>query len=137
MVNSSFVVYSIASNKVEEPERGSNKEAMARVGNKNLKKLKRSELLEIMLAQGEEIDRLRAELARKDAELRDRRITLEESGSLAEASLRLTAVFEEAQKAADLYLENVKRVNGPAAAHSPAAPASAPAAAAPAQEARS
>lgn len=74
---------------------------------KDLRKLKRSELLEIMLAQSEEIDRLRAQIAEKDAQLQDRRIAIEQSGSIAEASLKLTKIFEEAQKAADLYLANV------------------------------
>lgn len=74
----------------------------------DLSKLKRTELLEIMLAQSEEIDRLRAELAEKDQLLKDREIKIAESGSLAEASLKLTRVFEEAQKAADLYLYNVR-----------------------------
>ena len=76
---------------------------------KELLKLKKSELLEIMLAQSKEIDSLRAQLEEANAELRDKRIAIEESGSIAEASLKLTKIFEEAQKAADLYLENVKR----------------------------
>ncbi len=83
--------------------------AMAQDERKNLSKLKRSELLEIILAQSEEIERLRAELAQKDAELESRRIAIAESGSIAEASLKLTRVFEEAQKAADLYVANVQR----------------------------
>ena len=76
---------------------------------KELLKLKKSELLEIMLAQSREIDSLRAQLAEANARLEERRIAIEESGSIAEASLKLTKVFEEAQKAADLYVENVKR----------------------------
>ena len=76
---------------------------------KELLKLKKSELLEIMLAQSKEIDSLRAQLEEANAELRDKRIAIEESGSIAEASLTLTKIFEEAQKAADIYLENVKR----------------------------
>ncbi|MGI6535202.1 MAG: hypothetical protein ACOX12_02115 [Eggerthellaceae bacterium] len=82
---------------------------MAQDERKNLSKLKRSELLEIILAQSEEIERLRAELAEKDAELESKRIAIAESGSIAEASLKLTHIFEDAQKAADLYLANVKR----------------------------
>ena len=62
-----------------------------------------------MLAQSREIDSLRAQLAEANARLEERRIAIEESGSIAEASLKLTKVFEEAQKAADLYVENVKR----------------------------
>ena len=76
---------------------------------KELRKMKKTELLEIMLAQSREIDSLRAQLAEANARLEERRIAIEESGSIAEASLKLTKVFEEAQKAADLYVENVKR----------------------------
>ena len=78
---------------------------------KELLRLKKSELLEIMLAQSKEIDSLRAQLAEAKAKLEDRRIRIQESGSIAEASLKLTQIFEEAQKAADLYVENVKRLS--------------------------
>jgi hypothetical protein len=76
---------------------------------KELLKLKKSELLEIMLAQSKEIDSLREQLAKAKAKLKDKKIAIDESGSIAEASLRLTKIFEEAQKAADLYVENIKR----------------------------
>lgn len=76
---------------------------------KELLKLKKSELLEIMLAQSKEIDRLRAKLAKVQAQLADRSIAIKESGSIAEASLKLNKVFEEAQRAADQYVENVKK----------------------------
>ena len=77
---------------------------------KELLKLKKSELLEIMLAQSKEIDSLREQLADAKKKLKNRRIKIKESGSIAEASLKLTQIFEEAQKAADLYVENVKRM---------------------------
>lgn len=76
---------------------------------KELLKLKRAELLEIMLAQSREIDALREELAETKRKLEDKRIKIKEAGSIAEASLQLTRIFEEAQKAADLYVENTKR----------------------------
>lgn len=76
---------------------------------KELLKLKRAELLEIMLAQSREIDSLREELAETQRKLEDKRIKIKEAGSIAEASLQLTRIFEEAQKAADLYVENAKR----------------------------
>lgn len=75
---------------------------------KSLKKLKRSELLEIMLAQSREIDSLREEIEELKAKLADREIKVEKAGSLAEASLELTRVFEEAQKAVDLYVYNIR-----------------------------
>ena len=76
---------------------------------KELLKLKRSEMLEIMLAQSREIDSLRKEIEDLRTRLEDREIRISTSGSIAESSVRLTRVFEEAQKAADLYLENVRR----------------------------
>ena len=75
---------------------------------KELLRLKKSELLEIMLAQSKEIDKLRAKLAKVQAQLAEREIAIKESGSIAEASLKLNKVFEEAQRAADQYVENVK-----------------------------
>lgn len=79
---------------------------------RELKKLKKIELYEILLAQSEEIDKLKQELVEAKEALEDKKIAIQEAGSLAEASLKLTKVFEEAQKAADLYLENLKWVAG-------------------------
>ena len=81
---------------------------------KDFRKLKRVELYEIMLAQAEEIDDLRAQLAAAKKELKNKRIDIQRSGSIAEASLKLTKIFEEAQKAADLYLFNIKKETGDA-----------------------
>ena len=81
---------------------------------KDFRKLKRVELYEIMLAQAEEIDDLRNQLTAAKKELQNKRIDIQQSGSIAEASLKLTKVFEEAQKAADLYLSNIKRETGDA-----------------------
>ena len=76
---------------------------------KELLKLKRSEMLEIMLAQSREIDSLREQLEEANAKVEDRELRLRDCGSIAEASLRLTNIFTEAQKAVDLYVENIKR----------------------------
>lgn len=70
-----------------------------------LLKLKKRELLEIMLQQGEEIDRLRARVE----ELEKYEFEIEKFGSIAEASLQVTNIFEEAEKAAKIYLENLRR----------------------------
>lgn len=56
-----------------------------------------------------QIKALKGELERQRTE---RRIRLREAGSIAEASLRLHGIFESAQKAADLYLENIERLYG-------------------------
>lgn len=76
---------------------------------KELHKLKRAELLEMMLAQSREIDSLRARIEELEEKLADREIRIQESGSIAEAALKLNGIFEAAQAAADQYLENVRR----------------------------
>lgn len=75
---------------------------------KELHKLKRGELLEMMLAQSREIDALRLRVGELEAKLADREIRIRQSGSIAEAALKLNGVFEAAQAAADQYLENIR-----------------------------
>ena len=79
---------------------------------RELRKLGKAELMELLLEQSEEIARLRKQLAEREAALTDRELKLQRAGSIATASLTLTNVFEAAQAAADLYLENVKRLCG-------------------------
>lgn len=73
-----------------------------------LRKLKRSELLEIMIAQSRKIVELQEKLDEAERKLADQQIMLSESGNIAEAALRLNHIFEDAQKAADQYLLNVR-----------------------------
>ena len=77
----------------------------------DLTKLKKKDLLEIMLAQGKEIDRLNAKVSELEEALKQRKIDIENAGSLAEASLKVTDIFKEAEKAASIYLDNVRRKN--------------------------
>ena len=76
---------------------------------KELRRLSRSQLLELMLVQSKRIDKLERELAKAQDELENRRIVAEEAGSIAEAALRLSGIFEAAQQAADMYLESVQQ----------------------------
>ena len=76
---------------------------------KNIKKKSRRELLEILVLQSKKIDELENELADAIRNLNDKQIIIKESGSIAEASLKLNKIFEIAQSAADQYLDNVKR----------------------------
>ena len=79
---------------------------------KELHRLRRDELLEILLSQQKEIDRLNAALEAAEKKLAEREILITNAGSIAEASLALTEVFAEAQRAADLYIENIRRRTG-------------------------
>ncbi len=86
---------------------------------KQLRKLSRAELLEILVQQTKRNDSLEAELAELktayeekineyEALLERKNIAIEESGSIAEASLKLSGIFEAAQQAADVYIENIR-----------------------------
>ena len=75
----------------------------------DLSKLKKRELLEIMLAQGKEIDSLRERVAELEAQLANREFEFNKIGSIAEASLAVTDIFKEAEKAAVIYIENIRR----------------------------
>lgn len=73
-----------------------------------LKKLKRRELLQMLLEQSKTVEALKAELEEKNKLLEERSIKIAESGSIAEAALKLNNIFEAAQAAADQYLYSVK-----------------------------
>ena len=76
---------------------------------RNLTRLNKQEILKIMVAQGEEIDRLKARIAELEQKLQENEIIKDRVGSIAEASLAVTNVFEEADKAAKIYLDNIRR----------------------------
>ncbi|MGM9640965.1 MAG: hypothetical protein ACI3V3_06320 [Faecousia sp.] len=79
---------------------------------RELKKMSRSDLLEMLLEQSRENDRLREQLQHAEELLNNRQLMLDEAGSIAEASLRINRVFETAQEAANQYLENIRALSG-------------------------
>lgn len=76
---------------------------------RELKRLSRSELLEMLLAQSRELQSVQARLDEAEAALRQRDITIKNAGSIAEAALRLNGVFDAAQSACEQYMENIRR----------------------------
>lgn len=75
---------------------------------KELRRLSRMELIQLLLEQAKELERVQRELEEARGELESREITLSKVGSIAEASLELNHVMEAAQQAADQYMENIK-----------------------------
>ncbi len=73
-----------------------------------LKRLSRKELLELLILQMEENESLCRQLEEARQEVADRRILLDRAGSIAEAALAIQHIFEAADMAAALYLENVR-----------------------------
>ena len=77
--------------------------------NEELKKLSRKDLLELLVAQGREQEKLQAELEQAKKDLREQELHIEQAGSIAEAALQVNGVFEAAQAAAQQYLYNIKQ----------------------------
>ena len=75
---------------------------------RDLRRLSRQEMLEMLLELTRENEELKAELENMKNELQSKRIAVEEAGSIAEASLKLNKVFEDAQNAANQYLQNIR-----------------------------
>lgn len=75
---------------------------------KELKRLSKDDLLEMMLSLTKENVQLREENVQLRRKLEDRTIAVSESGSLAEAALKLNGIFEAAQAACEQYTENIR-----------------------------
>lgn len=81
---------------------------------KELKKLNRAQLLEVLIDEMEENAKLRSNLEAARTELENRRIELSSCGSLAEAALKINDVFSAADAAAEEYLANLRKAAQPA-----------------------
>lgn len=77
---------------------------------KELKKLSRGELMELLLELSQENTRLRAQLEQAQEQLRSRVLLQNQAGTMAEEALRLSGVFEAVDAACQLYKENYQRL---------------------------
>lgn len=77
---------------------------------KELRRLSRRELLEMLITRTIENERLTEELQQARKELSDRELIQDRAGSMAEAALQLNGVFEAADRAAREYLETIRRM---------------------------
>lgn len=75
---------------------------------RELRRLSRTDLLELLLAQRKENEQLRCVLDQTQAQLADRTIQMNKAGSIAEASLQLSGIFNAAQDSCQYYLDNIK-----------------------------
>lgn len=78
---------------------------------KELRKLSRRDLLEMLIEMGRQNEHLLEENGVLKKQLEERKILVAQAGSIAEAAFMLNGVFEAAQKAADQYLENIQRLD--------------------------
>lgn len=77
---------------------------------KELKRLSRAELLELLLLQTRETERAQTRVKQLEEALSKRQLKIREAGDLAHAVLAVNGVMETAQRAAKQYLENIEQM---------------------------
>ena len=82
---------------------------------KELKKLSRRELIEVIYQLKQSEQKLLEQVAALEEELQERRIRIDAAGSIAEAAVDITNIFGAAQITADLYLHEIAAMKEEAA----------------------
>ena len=77
---------------------------------KEFKRLGRAQLMDIIYQLQLEVDKLKEQNEQLEKDLADKRFRIENAGSLAEAALEISECFSSAQKAAELYLNEIKAI---------------------------
>lgn len=75
---------------------------------RQLQRLRRDELLEILLEVEQENEQLTKQNLELRSQLANKELSISRAGSLADASVQLSGVLLAAQDAADTYVQNVK-----------------------------
>ena len=83
---------------------------------KELKHLNRGELIDIIYELQKRYADSKNEITQLQANLEKKELSIAESGSIAEAALKVNGVFEAAQAAADQYLLSIQSANADMAA---------------------
>lgn len=78
---------------------------------KEFKRLKRADLIEIIYRLQENEEKYRETIARMGKKLEEKQTKIETAGSIAEAAMALSNVFDAAQDAADRYLADIARMH--------------------------
>ena len=76
---------------------------------KELRRLRRDDLLQILINQQKQIDALNEQLQQSKEALANRDIAIQEAGTLAEAALKMNGVFDAAQSAAEEYVRQMRK----------------------------
>lgn len=74
---------------------------------KELRKLSRRELIDIIYQMKKNEQQMQEEITSLQEALQEKRIRISTAGSIAEAAVSVTNVFSAAQKTADLYLQEI------------------------------
>ena len=78
---------------------------------RELRKASRRELLQLLVEEKRENDMLRDQLQQLRQQLDKRQLQLDQSGTLAEAALKLSGIFDAAESACQYYTENIRTLS--------------------------
>lgn len=78
---------------------------------KELRRLGRGDLLNLLLEQSRENQHLREQLQAAQEALADKTLCIDRAGSIAEAALQLSGVFQAAEQACQMYTQNIMQLN--------------------------
>lgn len=79
---------------------------------RQLRKLNRMDLLKLLLEEKKENEALREQMQQMQLQLENKQLNIDQSGSLAEAALKLGGIFEAAETACQYYTENIRNLSG-------------------------
>lgn len=79
---------------------------------RQLRKASRPELLKMLQQSRQENDDLRQRLEQTQSQLQSRQLVVDQSGTLADAALKLSGIFEAAESACQYYTENIRTLSG-------------------------
>lgn len=79
---------------------------------RQLRKANRADLLKLLLEEKKTNEALRAEIQQLQQTLENRQIRMDQAGSLAEAALKLSGIFDAAETACQHYTENIRALSG-------------------------
>lgn len=85
------------------------------MADKELRKMNRTELIEIIYALQQNEKTLRKQVEELSGQLEDKLLHIESAGSIAEAAISLNHVFEDAESAARQYLDSIQNQHTEAA----------------------
>lgn len=79
---------------------------------RQLRKASRTDLLKLLLEQRKENEALQQEIQQLQQMLQQRQISIDQSGTLAEAALKISGIFDAAETACQYYTENIRSLSG-------------------------
>ena len=77
----------------------------------SLKNLSRKDLVDLLILEKKKNEILKQKLFEANKKLEEQKHTFQNAGSLADAAVQISGVLEAAQKAADIYLRNIRGSN--------------------------